>query len=96
MYSIDNKTYFCTRCLTHFNHERYLKIHENMCPNQIEPGNLIDALKTTGGYSREIRRRWLEKAIRYNKKWESELMEMKKTEDKKRYHDDDQPEVPDY
>ena len=76
MYSINHKTYFCTRCLAHFNHERCLKLHVNMCPNQIEPGNLIDALKSTGGYSKEIRRRWLEKAITYNKKWESELMEI--------------------
>ena len=65
MFSIDKKTFFCTRCLTHFFHERYLKLHINMCPNQIVDGNLLDSLKSTGGYSNEIRRRFLEKAIHY-------------------------------
>ena len=36
-------------------------------------GNLIDQLKTTGGYSKEIRRRYICKTIRLAKKLEEEL-----------------------
>jgi hypothetical protein len=71
--SNDFKTYFCTRCLNHFNHERYLKQHADKCKNEIKEGNLIDTLKITGGFSKEIRHRFLSKHVVYLKKLESEL-----------------------
>ena len=73
--STNNKTYFCTRCLTHFNYERYLKQHFDKCPNMVKEGNLIDSLKITGGYYKEIRRRFITKQLSYKKKFEAELSE---------------------
>ena len=69
------KTYFCTRCLTHFNYERYLTQHLDKCPNKVKEGNLIDSLKITGGYYKEIRRRFITKQMTYLKKLELELRE---------------------
>lgn len=63
----------CTRCLKHFNFERYLKQHESLCPNEVQKENIIDALKITGGYSQEIKKRHIERTIRYAKRLEAEL-----------------------
>ena len=38
------QTYFCTRCLTHFNYECYIPQHLDKCPNKVKEGNLIDLL----------------------------------------------------
>ena len=84
--SIDYKTFFCTRCLTHFNHERFLKQHADKCPNIVKEGNLIDSLNSTGGYSKEIKRRYVNKTINLAKLFEAEMSATKnnvtfKTED---------------
>ena len=71
--SIDHKTFFCTRCLTHFNHERFLKRHADECSNIIKEGNLIDSLKSTGGFSKETKRRFVTKTINLAKMFESEI-----------------------
>ena len=71
--STSNKTNFCTRCLTHFNHDRYLKQHSDKCPNKVQEGNLIDSLKITGGYYKEIRRRMITRQLTLMKKLEAEL-----------------------
>ena len=73
LYSDTRKLRFCTRCLRHFNYERYLKQHEPHCPNEVDPDNLIDALKVTGGYSKEIRKRQVEGLIRHAKKLKEDL-----------------------
>ena len=72
-YSIDRKTYFCTRCLKDFNHERFFKLHPDKCPNIVMEENLIDSLKSTGGFSKEIKRRHDNKLIIYAKKLEAEI-----------------------
>ena len=74
-YSIDRKTYFCTRCLKDFNHERFYKQHPDNCPNFVMEGNLIDALKLNGGFSKEIKRRHHNKVLNYAKKIKEELGE---------------------
>ena len=73
IYSNTRKLIFCTRCLRHFNYERYLKQHEPHCPNEVDPDNMIDSLKVTGGYSKEISKRQVEGLIRHAKKLEEEL-----------------------
>lgn len=79
----------CTRCLKHFNFERYLKQHERLCPNEVQKENIIDQLKTTGGYYKEIKKRHIERVIRYAKRLEAELNssdnEFESTNEKKDY-----------
>ena len=53
--TVENKQ-FCTRCLKHFNKQRTLQQHQWYCKNKVEPGNLIDDLRSTGGYSKEVRK----------------------------------------
>jgi hypothetical protein len=50
------------------------------CPNKVKEGNLIDSLKITGGFYKEIRRRYLSKQVTYLKKLEAELSESDKTD----------------
>ena len=76
--SIDYKTFFCTRCLTHFNHERFLKKHADKCPNIVKEGNLIDLLKSTGGFYKEIKRRHVNKIIKVAKLFEADICATKK------------------
>ena len=73
LYSYHNKAFYCTRCLTHFIHERFLRDHQVVCPNEINPDNLIDRLKTEDGYSKEIRKRNIIRTICYAKKLEGLL-----------------------
>ena len=75
MCSADHKTYLCTRCLNHFNHELYLKRHADKCPNKVMINNLIDSLRESGGYSKEIKRRFVIRTISYAKKLEAQLNE---------------------
>ena len=55
-YSRMKKKNFCTRCLKHFNEQRTLQQHQWYCKNEVEPKNLIDDLRNTGGYSMEVRK----------------------------------------
>jgi len=79
----------CTRCLKHFNFERYLKQHESLCSNEVQKENIIDALKITGGYSQEIKKRHIERMIRYAKRLAAERNqsdnEFESTNEKKYY-----------
>ena len=54
LYSQAVKKQFCTRCLKHFTEQRTLSQHKWYCKNKFEPGNLIDAFRDTGGYSKEV------------------------------------------
>lgn len=65
---------FCTRCLDHFYHERYLNQHVSKCPNKVIKENLLDKLKITGGFSKEIRRKRIRTYILHAKKLEAELL----------------------
>ena len=75
-YSDDKKIHICTRCLLHFNYEQYLIQHKAWCSNKVQAGNLIDSLRITGGYSKEIKKRHYLKNIKHFKKIEMELQEM--------------------
>ena len=57
--------HFCTRCLKHFMEERSLQQHALYCTKKVEPGNLIDALRVTGVYSKEVRKATIIKMRRY-------------------------------
>ena len=66
------KKHFCTRCLKHFMEERSLQQHAFHCKNEVEPGNLIDALRDTGGYSKEVRKATIIRMRRYLQRIEVE------------------------
>ena len=57
--------HFCTRCLKHFMEQRSLQQHALYCKNEVEPENLIDALRVTGGYSKEVRKATITRMRRY-------------------------------
>ena len=62
---------FCTRCLKHFMEQQPLQ-HALYCTNEVEPENLIDALRVTGGYSKEVRKRNIKLMRRYLQRLEEE------------------------
>ena len=64
--------HFCTRCLKHFMEVRSLQQHAFYCKNEIEHGNLIDALRDTGGYSKEVRKATIIRMRRYLQRIEVE------------------------
>ena len=66
------KKHFCTRCLKDFTEQRLLKQHAWYCKNEVEPGNLIDTLRDTGGYSQEVRKATIKRMRRYLQKLENE------------------------
>ena len=53
-YSRWEKKHFSTRCLKHFKEQRTLHQHQWYCKNEVEPENLIDDRRNTGGYSKEV------------------------------------------
>ena len=55
-YSRKEKKHFCTRCLKHFKEQKTLHQHQWYCINEVEPGNLIDDLRNTGEYLKEVRK----------------------------------------
>ena len=79
-YSNDRKKYICTRCLSNFNFERTIRDHIPRCPNEVKKGNLIDQLRTTGGFWKEQRRRHLERSLRHSRILKQELEKMNETE----------------
>ena len=72
LYSQAVKKHFCTRCLKHFTEQRTLIQHKWYCKTEVEPGNLIDALRDTGGYSKEVREARWDKIRRYLDKLDAE------------------------
>ena len=66
------KKHFCTRCLKHFMEQRSLQQHALYCTNEVEPDNLIDALRVTGGYSNEVRKANIKRMRRYLQRLEEE------------------------
>ena len=64
-------THFRTRCLKDFTEQRLLDQHACYCKNEVEPGNLIDALRDTGGYSQEVRKATIKRMRRYLQKLEN-------------------------
>ena len=65
LYSQATMKHFCTRCLKHFTEQRTLDQHKWYCKNEVEPGDLIDALRDTGGYSKEVKKARLDRIRRY-------------------------------
>ena len=45
--------------------QRPLKQHALYCTNEIKPGNMIVALRVTGGYSHEVRIETTKRVLRY-------------------------------
>ena len=66
------KKHLCTRCLKHFMEQRSLQQHALYCKNEVEPENLIDALRVTGGDSKEVRRATIIRMRRYVERLEVE------------------------
>ena len=52
--------------------QRSLQQHALYCKNEVEPENLIDALRVTGGYSKEVRRATITRMRRYLQRLEVE------------------------
>ena len=50
------KKHFCTWCLKHFMEQRSLQPQALYCSNEVELDKLIDALRVTGAYSKEVRK----------------------------------------
>ena len=71
IYSRAEKKHFCTRYLKHFTEQRTLQQHGRYCKNEVEPGNLIDDLRNTGGYSQDIRKATLEK---FDDTWKGSML----------------------
>ena len=59
--------------MTYFNHERFHKHHADKCSNMVKEGNLIDSLMSTGGFSKEIKRRLVTKTINLAKLFEAKI-----------------------
>ena len=54
--TVKRKTTFFHKVSKHFKEQRTLQQHQWYCKNKVEPGNLIDNLTNTGGYSKEARK----------------------------------------
>ena len=52
--------------------QRSLQQHALYCTNEVAPDNLIDALRVTGGYSKEVRKANIKKIRRYLQRLEEE------------------------
>ena len=50
------------------------------CPNVVKPGNLVDQLRISGGYWKELRRRCLEHFVRQHDRMKKDLEEMEQAE----------------
>ena len=59
------KKHFCTRCLKHFKEQKSLQQHALYCTNEVAPDILIDALRVTGGYYKEVRKANILRIRRY-------------------------------
>ena len=66
------KKHFCTKCLKHFAEQRTFQQHLLYCTKEVESGNLIDALRSTGGYSKEIRKASLDRIRKYLQRLDAE------------------------
>ena len=54
-FSNNSKKHSCTRCLKHFKEQMTLQQHRWYCKMKVEPENLIDQLRVSGGFSKHIR-----------------------------------------
>ena len=71
-FSNNSKKHFCTRCLKHFTEQKTLQQHRLYCKNEVDPENLIDQLRVTGGYSKHIRNSTIERTRRYLKRLDAD------------------------
>ena len=68
----NSKKYFCTRCLKHFKEQKTLQQHRWYCKKEVEPKNLIDQLRVTGGFTKHIRNSAIERTRRYLKRLDAD------------------------
>ena len=71
-FSNNSKTHFCTRCLKQFKEQNTLQQHRWYCKNKVDPENLIDKLRVSGGFSKHIRNLTIERTRRYLKRLDAE------------------------
>ena len=71
-FSNNSQKHLCTRCLKHFKEQRTLQQHRLYYKNEVEPENLIDQLRVTGGFSKHIRNSTIEKTRRYLKRLDAD------------------------
>ena len=71
-FSNNSITHFCTRCLKHFNEQKTLQQHRWYYKKEVEPENLIDQLRVTGGFSKHIRNSTIERTRRYLKRLDAD------------------------
>ena len=71
-FSNNSKKHFCTRCIKHFKEQKTLQQHRWYCKKEIEPENLIDQLRVTGGISKHIRNSTIERTRRYLKRLDAD------------------------
>ena len=66
------KKQFCTRCLKNFMEQKSLQQHLLYCTNKFEPDNIINALRVTGVYSKEVRKANIKRMRQYLQRLEEE------------------------
>ena len=71
-FSNNLKKHFCTRCLKQFKEQKTLQQHRWYCKKEVDPENLIDKLRVTGGFSKNIRNLTIERTRRYFKRLDAE------------------------
>ena len=71
-FSNNSKKHFCTKFLKHFKEQNTLQQHRWYCKNEVEPENLIDQLRVTGGFSKHIRNLTIKWTRRYLKRLDAE------------------------
>ena len=71
-FSNNSKKHFCKRCLKQFKEQKTLQQHRWYCKKEVDPENLIDKLRMTGGFSKHIRYLTIEMTRRYLKRLDAE------------------------
>ena len=70
-FSNNSKKHFCTKCLKHFKEQKTFQQHRWYCIKAVDPKNLIDQLRVTGGFSKH-RNSTIERTRRYLKQFDGE------------------------
>ena len=56
----------------HFKEKKILQQHRWYCEKEVDPENLIDQLRVTGGFSKQIRNSTIERTRRYLKRLDAD------------------------
>ena len=71
-FSNNSTKHFCTKCLKHFKEQKTLQQHRWSCNKAVDPENLFDQLRMTGGFLKHIRNSTIERTRRYLKRLDAE------------------------